>query len=176
MAIVIKLTKELEERFWAKVKKTKACWEWVGAKNEGGYGVMSRGRVNNSALLLRAHRVAWLIHNGELPEDLHVCHHCDNPACVNPTHLFLGTDGDNIRDMWRKGYGSPPPVRFGSDNNKTKLTKNQVIEIRSKYEQGRIARRMRDKSNCSFNGLAKEYSVSKKTILNIIHRRVWKWV
>jgi hypothetical protein len=84
------------ERFWARVEKlSTGCWEWSGFRNlaRGGYGYVE-GR--------RAHRVAWELANGPIPEGLHVCHRCDNPPCCNPSHLWLGTDLDNARDKIAK--------------------------------------------------------------------------
>jgi HNH endonuclease len=75
-----------------------ACWEWIGTKNEYGYGIKT---VNNKAV--RAHRLSWEIHNGAIPKNLCVCHKCDNPGCVRPDHLFLGTKKDNNRDKGNKG-------------------------------------------------------------------------
>jgi len=90
-----------EERFWSRVKKTDRCWLWTGNKNPDGYGMFwLDGKAHG------AHRVSWLFHYGEIPKHLFVLHHCDNPACVRPCHLFLGTAGDNSRDSWAKGRGS----------------------------------------------------------------------
>ena len=84
--------------FWARVIKSDGCWEWSGATNGHKYGrVMKGGRWTG------AHRVSWVIHHGKIPDEALVLHRCDNPSCVNPAHLFLGTQEDNIRDMVRKG-------------------------------------------------------------------------
>lgn len=97
---VRKVTKTLAERFWAKVKKTNGCWEWTAARNRAGYGVIDRGRGGGSAL---AHRVSWELHRGRIIKGMSVCHVCDNARCVRPSHLFMGTQRDNILDARRKG-------------------------------------------------------------------------
>jgi hypothetical protein len=93
----------LEERFWSKVAVTtnpEECWEWQAAKTTKGYG-----RITVEDRQLRAHRVSWYLTYNHWPE-LHVLHKCDNPACVNPDHLFLGTDRDNMKDMIHKDRGN----------------------------------------------------------------------
>lgn len=105
-----------EARFWAKVDRNtdSGCWEWTRHINDGGYGICSTPLGN------RAHRVSWTLHNGPIPSGLFVCHHCDNRKCVNPSHLFLGTAADNVRDRDQKGRRAPPRItditgqRFGS--------------------------------------------------------------
>ena len=89
--------------FWKKVKvgKDDECWEWLACKNKKGYGFF---RVN--WILRRAHRFAWTVTYGKIPEGLFVCHRCDNPGCCNPKHLFLGTNTDNMVDMISKGRAS----------------------------------------------------------------------
>ena len=87
----------LEQRFWIKVKKTRNCWLWTGSTVLDGYGVIHDGKNRG------AHRVSWQIHHGPIPNGMCVLHHCDNPPCVRPEHLFLGTKRDNALDSINKG-------------------------------------------------------------------------
>lgn len=91
----------LEDRFWPRVQKTDGCWLWTGPKNQFGYGHMNSGRYHGN--VRSSHRVSWLIHFGPIPPGLFVLHRCDNPPCVRPDHLFLGTQSDNLADMRAKG-------------------------------------------------------------------------
>ena len=92
------MRKATTERFWGKVHITNGCWEWAKARDHGGYGRFYTGTVN-----VGAHRMAWVLAVGPIPNGLCVLHRCDNPPCVNPDHLFLGTIRDNVHDAMKKG-------------------------------------------------------------------------
>src|SRR5436305_1293534 len=94
-------SKEFRARFWERVDKSGECWEWTWSIGGPGYGQI----VNRKICLqpMTTHRVAWELHNGPIPKGMHVCHHCDNRKCVRPSHLFLGSHKDNMKDRDRKG-------------------------------------------------------------------------
>ncbi len=145
----------LEERFEIKVNRLGDCHEWTAARFWDGYGVIQVGRR-----LRLAHRVAWkLYHEEEPPKGMCVCHTCDNRGCVNPEHLFLGTQGDNMQDMVRKGRFDP---RVGELNKLAKLTEAQVLAIRASSE-----------TNVA---LAPRYGVNESAIGKIRRRDTWKHI
>ncbi len=146
----------LEERFWAKVNKTDGCWEWVGRKSPKGYG-----EIDGTNYTVRAHRLSWELHYGPIPEGKLICHHCDNPPCVRPDHLFVGTIGDNNRDMCAKGRLVSGFMRGYAP--KAKLTSEQVLSIRQVYAKG----------NVTMRELGQAYKVHHTTIVYIINRKHW---
>nr|WP_309504257.1 HNH endonuclease [uncultured Roseovarius sp.] len=135
-------------RFWSKVSVETAnvCWTWNATKTEKGYG-----RFNGEG----AHRVAFKVVNGDIPEGLFVCHKCDNPECVNPAHLFLGTAADNNKDARDKGRSK---YVSGEHHPNSKLTDDQVAAIRA--------------SNGTGVSLARKYGVAQSTISEI---RSYRW-
>lgn len=145
----------IEQRFWEKVNKTDDCWEWTAALNSSGYGTIS---VNGKER--RAHRISWQLHYGTIPEGMLVCHKCDNRKCVNPDHLFLGTNSDNIHDCCVKGRR---PRQSGENNNSAKLTSDDVEEIRDLYKG----------KNFNCRQLAKIFNISTSHVAGIIRGRYW---
>lgn len=140
----------LVERFWSKVDKSGDCWLWKASRDKSGYGCIgSDGKVK------KAHRVVWELTFGPIPEGMDVLHRCDNPSCVNPSHLFLGTQDVNIHDRDNKNRQA-----MGEHHGRHKLTLNQVREI----IQSPIGSRR----------LARIFSVGRTTIINIRHGTTWK--
>ena len=138
----------LEERFFAKVNKTETCWLWTASKHPKGYGHFGGPQ-------LRAHRMSWVIHHGSIPEGLQVLHKCDNPSCVNPKHLFLGTNLDNMRDCAKKGRR----INRGTKNPRAKITEDDVRSIRADE------RRQVD--------IAKQYGLAQTTVSDIKLKNLW---
>lgn len=132
------------------------CIEWQGAKDANGYG-----RLTLQQRQLYAHRWTWEQAFGAIPEGLCVCHHCDNPSCINLDHLFVGTHADNMADRQQKGR-SRGGGAHGAAQHLAKLTDDQVREIRESTE--------------SQTALAKRYGVSQGTISNIVLRKTWRHV
>jgi hypothetical protein len=157
--------KTLDERFWAKVKKSPdGCWEWQGRINEYGYGIVWFNK-NGYRYNERAHRVAWkLQYKREIGKGLFACHKCDNTKCVRPDHLFIGPAADNNRDKIQKGRDRNLK---GSEHPMAKLTDAQVAHIR----------KVKSESTKRFWGakdLAKEYGVHITAIFRVINRKCWK--
>ena len=100
VGVYIHQREPLAERFWSKVSKSDGCWLWVAFRDRNGYGRFGTSALNRSTL---AHRTSYSLTFGDIPEGMHVLHKCDNPPCVNPDHLFLGTDKDNAQDCKAKG-------------------------------------------------------------------------
>jgi hypothetical protein len=189
----IKLTPSQEASFWAKVNKDgptmphmeSPCWVWTSDTIKNGYGRMRVGRKN-----FLAHRIAWTLANGPIPHDgshhgICVCHRCDRRNCTNPAHFFLGTNADNIRDMFaKKRNGSsikpesrprgdnhhfrtkPECVRRGELHGRAKFSANLVLDIRGAYSAGNISQKQ----------LAAQFGMSRSLISLIVHRKIWRHI
>lgn len=140
--------KPFDKRFWAKVEigDKHTCWNWTSSITVG-YG-MFFVRYKRP---MTAHRIAYLLSKGPIPEGMEVCHHCDNRACVNPDHLFLGTHAENMRDCWKKHRHA-----YGEKHPHARLSCSQVAEIR------RIGKSMKQRE------LAKKFGVCKDYISTIL--------
>jgi len=148
-------TTDFVERFWKYVnERPTGCWEWQGATEKiGGYG-----RITFNKKSLRVHCVSWNLHKGNIPDNMHVCHKCDNRSCVNPDHLFLGTAKDNVLDAKHKGR-----LWRGTQINTVRLTEKEVLHIRKLFASGQ-----------SQGQLAKMYHVQQTTIGCVVRRETWK--
>jgi len=145
-------------RFWCKVDfaSPNGCWEWQAKLNSGGYG-----RFGLERDAFRAHRIAWSMAYGPIPSGLCVCHHCDNPSCVNPAHLFVDSVVGNNADMTRKGRRP-----CGEQHWIAKLTAKKVRDIRMRYAKG----------GATLTELGRKYGAHFVTIWDVVHRRTWKHV
>lgn len=144
------------ERFWSKVDKShpSGCWLWTAACQKSGYGAFGiRRRV------VLAHRFSYELAHGPIPAGLFVCHACDTPACVNPDHLWLGTDAENAADMASKGRASR-----GEYVPTAKLTDATVLAIRARWAESSIPQKQ----------LAQEYGVSHSVISEVLHGKAWR--
>jgi hypothetical protein len=165
----------LRLRFRAKVYKRgphlihmpTRCWMWVGGRSKNGYG-----RLKERGFWILAHRRSWELHRGAIPVGLLVCHHCDNPSCVRPSHLFVGTDADNKADCVAKGrqargakcapINPNPPVLQGMKHGRAKLTDAIVLQIRAECAAGEFQ-----------HVVAKRHGVCQAMVNHIVTRKRW---
>ena len=163
----------LTVRFWNNVQRGSPdeCWEWQGRLTTWGYG-----RIGSGGERTHAHRISYKLHNGPIPDGMFVCHSCDNPRCVNPAHLFLGTPGDNMRDMKTKGRGHFPGAP-GERNRFARLTNEQVLEIRQLREQGfALTNKTDGEQGLTQQAIADRCGVGQTTVSDIVCRRKWKHI
>lgn len=160
------------ERFWkyVSVLSDNQCWEWQGT-TDGEYGklhlkrdpLVSLYKNPSNKMDVKAHRISYFLAFGVDAKEMDVCHHCDNPLCCNPKHLFIGTRQENLMDMVRKGRRTWVGMK-GEDNPLNKLSDKQVIAIRKKYASGYSTQR----------GLAIEYGVARSLVGRITKGTVWR--
>lgn len=161
------------DRFWEKVDKSGTCWLWTASLRNKGYGAFAY-KVAGVTIHERAHRFSWKIHFGDIPQGLCVLHNCpggDNPRCVNPAHLFLGTRGDNNADMVAKGRHVPGGThqphgggryRKGAEHPNARLTAADVTAIRKASAEGE-----------SLGSLSRRHSLAVAHVHRIVHRKSW---
>lgn len=168
------LTQKDIVRFWSKVDRRSDydCWLWTGYIRPNGYGYFRLISGNTYA-----HRIAYIITHGDIPNKGVIMHSCDNPRCVNPKHLTAGTQYENIHDMISKGRGPVGDNHYmrrnpsnairvkGSNNPMSKLTESDVVSIRARVSNGEKQA-----------AIAREYRVTKDLIYQIIHRYIWKHI
>jgi hypothetical protein len=154
------------KRFWSKVIKSNGCWIWQGALAGSGYGVF-RGPNQR---MIGAHRMAYILTRGSIPQGINVLHHCDNKRCVCPEHLFLGTQKDNMDDMICKGRQATGDqlnhcTQVGEANHSHKLSESEVKQIRCLYQKGY--------RQCD---IARLVGVEKANVWAIVHGKSWNQV
>lgn len=143
------------ERFWANVDRSGDCWNWTAWRDRNGYGSF---RINAPRKCVKAHRFSYAIANGGIPSGEHlVCHKCDNPSCVNPSHLFLGSPLTNARDMIQKKRNKP---HVGVNNPRAKFDVWDIICIRADRR--------------SYETIAKDYNITAGRVSEIRSRKIWR--
>jgi hypothetical protein len=148
--------KTIAEKLQNYTVNNNGCWIWNGGKTDRKYGITT---INKERI--RVHRLMWSVINGKIPIGMCICHKCDNPSCINPDHLFLGTNQDNVNDREKKGRNKPPIV-YGENNPRAKLKEADVIEILKLINK-----------NVPLSNIAKMYNVGATAIFNIKHGIRW---
>lgn len=146
----------LATRFWRKVRKTSDCWWWLGATTKQGYGHIIRGGGQRNGYI-QAHRAAWELLVGPIPDGLCLCHHCDNKHCVRPEHLFLGTKKDNKQDYAKKRLG---------------YSRGRYFNARLRAWQVRVIKRTRTSTAV----LSQRFGVSQRYIRTLRQDKGWVWI
>lgn len=144
-----------EQRFWPKVKKTDTCWLWTGYTMSFGHG-----QIHTKEGTKLVHRLSWEIHCGEIPAGMEVCHRCDVPQCVNPTHLFLGTQADNMRDASQKGRSCR-----GERQGNAKLKESDIPQIFAMRASG-----------MKLLDIANHFNVSRAAVGDILLYKRWSYL
>lgn len=157
-----RFTTEFIERFMSRrIEAKEGCWVWTGSIDYKGYGAISF-----KAKLYKAHRIAWELFYGVAPPaDKLVCHNCDTPSCVRPSHLFVGTPADNTADMMRKGRSYRGTPKRGTENGGSRATEDTVRRIRLLRAEGG-----------TIKGIARMVGMSASQVSNIDSGKHWSWL
>lgn len=143
--------------FYKHFSQSEDCWEWTACRDRDGYGIFNMGELGEN---FRANRASWIIHNGPIPKRMMVLHKCDNRPCVNPKHLFLGTNDENMKDMVNKGRAAR-----GVKNVNSKITEHHAFMIKHLSLAGN---RICD--------IMKQLSLPRKTVEHVVYGNTWKHV
>jgi hypothetical protein len=148
----------VKDRFLSKVNKTSDCWNWTGYIGSNRYGQL---KINHK--MIKSHRVSYELYNGDIPAGLNVLHKCDNTKCVNPDHLFLGSQKENVQDMLTKNRANRA---FGSKAGRSRLLQEQVLDIRQQYKVNFI----------SWADLGRRFGVTGNAVRMICLNKVWRHI
>ncbi len=155
--LIPELTKKDKARFWSKVNKGSPdeCWEWNAGRDKGGYGVFwIRGKC------FLSHRISWSLKNGQISPEKLILHECDNPPCENPSHLFAGSQKENMQDASKKTR-----MASGARNGRSKITEIDVLEIRRLCSEG-----------ATQTSVSKIFRLSQHNVSRIVHRKIWRHI
>jgi hypothetical protein len=155
--------KPVATRFWSHVDKTPDCWLWTAARTPLGYGVA----VAENRRITKAHRLAWELTNGPIPDDMYVCHACDNPSCVRPAHLFLGSQGANMRDARAKG-------RTASGRRNGSVTRPESFPWKIGREEAQAIRARYTGRRGEIMELARQYGIAHTSMSAIARGRSYR--